>query len=154
MLAIIKAVERFHLYLYGLRFTIVTDCNAVVYAVNKANLNPRVARWTLALQNYTFDIVHRPGNRMAHVDALSRSVAHVDELPLERQLEFLQLTDPKILDISKKLELEDSDKFALVDGLTYTKIDDELEFVIPESMIINIIRTYHDEIAHCGAEKM
>lgn len=25
----------------------VTDCNALVYAVNKANLNPRIARWTL-----------------------------------------------------------------------------------------------------------
>jgi len=44
MLAIVRAVERFHLYLYGLNFTIVSDCNALVYAVNKANLNPRIAR--------------------------------------------------------------------------------------------------------------
>lgn len=43
MLAIVRAVERFHLYLYGLKFVIVTDC-ALVYAVNKANLNPKIAR--------------------------------------------------------------------------------------------------------------
>jgi hypothetical protein len=71
MLAIVRTVERFHIYLYGITFTIVTDC-ALVYAVNKANLNPRIARWTLALQNYTFKMAHRPGSRMAHVDALSR----------------------------------------------------------------------------------
>jgi len=117
MLAVVRAIERFHIYLYGLRFTIVTDCNAIVYAVKKANLNPRIARWTLTLQSYTFDIVHRPANRMAHADALSRSVAYVDELPLERQLEFLQLSDPKILEISKQLELEENEKFELIDGL-------------------------------------
>lgn len=49
ILAIVRSVERFHLYLYGIPFTIVTDCNALVYALNKANLNPRIARWTLAL---------------------------------------------------------------------------------------------------------
>lgn len=44
MLAIVKAIERFHIYLYGIEFTIVTDCNLLVHAVNKANLNPRIAR--------------------------------------------------------------------------------------------------------------
>lgn len=88
MLAVVRAVERFHLYLYGIKFTIVTDCIAIVYAVKKANLNPRIARWTLAMQNYNFDITHRPGSRMAHVDALSRSAGYVNELSLERELEF------------------------------------------------------------------
>jgi len=115
MLAIVRAVERFHLYLYGLNFTIVTDCNALVYAINKANLNPRIARWTLALQNYTFNVVHRPGERMRHVDALSRCVAYVNELPLERELEFRQLADPRIQEISRDLELKDSDRFTLAD---------------------------------------
>jgi len=88
MLAIVRSVERFHLYLYGLKFTIITDCNALVYAINKGTLNPRIARWTLALQNYNFKVIHRSGVRMRHVDALSRSVAYVNEMPLERELEF------------------------------------------------------------------
>lgn len=69
MLAMVRAVERFHLYLYGINFTIVTDCNALVFALNKANLNPR---WTLALQNYTFKVTHRPGTRMSHVESRRR----------------------------------------------------------------------------------
>jgi len=88
MLAIVRAVERFHLYLYGLRFTIVTDCNALIYAVNKANLNPQIARWTLALQNYDCKLIHRAENKMKHVDALSREVGYINELVLERELEL------------------------------------------------------------------
>lgn len=153
MLAMVKSIERFHLYLYGISFTIVTDCNALVYAVNKANLNPRIARWTLALQNYTFKVTHRPGSRMLHVDALSRSVGYVNELPLERELEFRQLADPRIKEISNSLEYNDSDKFALVNGLVYKKDNENLKFVVPESMVINILRAHHDDMAHCALEK-
>jgi len=56
MLAIVRA-ERFHIYLHGIEFTIITDCNALVYAINKANLHPRITRWTL--KHYSGDIVLR-----------------------------------------------------------------------------------------------
>lgn len=36
----------------------------------------------------------RPGTRMAHADALSRSVAYLSAMPLERELEYRQLSDP------------------------------------------------------------
>lgn len=55
--------------------------------------------------------------RMVHVDALSRRVAHVDELPLERQLELQQLIDPKVVELVKELKISNNDKFALIDGL-------------------------------------
>jgi len=74
MLAIVKSIERFHLYLYGINFTVVTDCNALVHAITKANINPRIARWTLALQNYCFKTTHRPGTKIQHVDALRSAV--------------------------------------------------------------------------------
>jgi len=153
MLAIVRAVERFHLYLYGLNFTIVSDCNALVYAVNKANLNPRIARWTLALQNYSFKIVHRPGTKMRHVDALSRAVAHVSEMPLERELEFRQIADPKLKQISEDLEFKDSEKFSLVNGLVYRKQDVNLKFAVPESMVVSVLRAHHDDSGHVGKEK-
>lgn len=103
MLAIVRAIERFHTYLYGLEFTVITDCNALVYAVHKANLNPRIARWTLALQNYKFNVQHRPGKRMAHVDALSRQILYINALPIEKQLEFRQLQDARLQEIAKEL---------------------------------------------------
>lgn len=153
MLAIVRAVERFHFYLCGIDIVIVTDCNALVHAVNKASLNPRIARWTFTLQNYSFKLTHRPDKRMAHVDALSRCVAYIDAMPLEKKLEYRQLADPKIEKISQNLELgHDSNQFAPIEGLVYKKIDSHFKFIIPNSMI-NVIRAHHDELAHCGPEK-
>jgi len=153
MLAIVRAVERFHLYLYSLNFTIVTDCSALVYAINKANLNPRIARWTLTLQNYTFRVIHRAGDRMKHVDALSRSLCYVSELPLECELEFRQLADPKIKEISHDLEFNESNKFKLVNGLVYRKDGDTLKFVVPDAMVHSLLRAHHDDVAHGNREK-
>lgn len=153
MLAIVRAVERFHLYLYGKDFTVVTDCNALGYAVNKANFNARIARWTLSLQNYRFRMLHRAGRRMLHVDALNRSVGYVRAMPLERELKFQQLSDSRIKEIARELEYKDNDKFTLVDGLVYKKDEDQLRFAVPEIMVPSILRANHDDLAHVGSEK-
>lgn len=148
----VRAVERFHLYLYGINFTIVTDCNALVFAL-KVNLNPKIARWTLALQNYTFKVTHRPGTRMSHVDALSRAVDYVNELPLEGELEFRQLNDPRIKEISENLEYKDDDKFDMINGLIYKKDGENRKFVVPESMVNSVLRAHHDNMDDCALEK-
>jgi len=72
MLAIINAIKRFHIYLLGIHFNIVTDCSSVTLTLQRKDINPRIARWAIFLQNYSYDIEHRPGSRMQHVDALSR----------------------------------------------------------------------------------
>lgn len=153
MLAIVKTIERFHIYLYGLDFTVVTDCNAVVHAINKACLNPRIARWILRLQDYKFKVVHREGRRMMHVDALSRFICFTDSIPLEKELQYRQLQDPRLKLIAESLEKEENDKFELIDGLVFRKGNYKHRFVIPDSMITNIIRVYHDDMVHCGFEK-
>lgn len=90
---------------------------------------------------------------MSHVDALSRRVFFVSYLPVERELKFKQLQDSRIKAIAEELEFKDSDKFQLADGLVYHKSSGRLRFVVPEAMVNNIIRVYHNEIAHCGFEK-
>ena len=64
----------------------VTDYHAIMYAINKANLNPRIVRWTIRLQSYDFNVQHRQGNRMMHVDALSGIVTLVETISLEKEL--------------------------------------------------------------------
>lgn len=153
MLAIVKTIERFHIYLYGLDFTVVTDCNAVVHAINKACLNPRIARWILRLQDYKFKVSHRDGRRMMHVDALSRLVCYTDSIPLEKELQYRQLQDPTLKIIAENLGKKENNKFELIDGLVFRKGSYKHRFVVPDSMISNLIRVYHDDMAHCGFEK-
>lgn len=152
MLAIIKSIERFHIYLYGIDFTVVTDCRALVFAINKANINPRIARWTLKLQNYRFTVVYREGRRMSHVDVLSRIVVLVDSFPLEKELQFKQLQDPKLKINAESLESKENEKFELIDGLVFKKYLERSLFVVPDSIISNVIRIYHD-MSHCGIDK-
>lgn len=42
-LAIVKAIERFHIYLQGIMFRMITDCNSLALAMKKVNIIPRIA---------------------------------------------------------------------------------------------------------------
>jgi hypothetical protein len=79
-LAVVEALKRFSFYLLELHFTIVTDCAAVGYTFSKRDLIPRIARWWLQVQQYDFEIVHRPGTAMRHEDALSRGALPIAEI--------------------------------------------------------------------------
>ncbi|KAK9708862.1 RNase H-like domain found in reverse transcriptase [Popillia japonica] len=71
-LAIVYAIKRFEIYLKGIRFKIVTDCNSIKQTFAKKEVIPRIMRWVLFLQDFEYTLEHRPGTRMQHVDALSR----------------------------------------------------------------------------------
>lgn len=72
-LAVVRAVEHFRHYLYGRKFTVYTDCNALKASKSKVDLTPRVHRWWAILQAYDFDIIYREGRNMEHADYLSRN---------------------------------------------------------------------------------
>jgi hypothetical protein len=71
-LRMIYSVTKFRHYLLGKRFTFHVDHSTLVYLVSKASLTGKLARWTLLLQEYEFDIVHRPGAQHVVADYLSR----------------------------------------------------------------------------------
>ncbi|KMQ85358.1 hypothetical protein RF55_16157 [Lasius niger] len=74
-------------------------------------------------------------------------------MPLKKELQFRQLQDPKLKSLSEKLECNKDNKYKIIDGLVIRKSADKPRFVIPDAMINNIIRFYHDDMAHCGLEK-
>ena len=74
----------------------VTDCNAVQLAFRKKDINPRISRWCMILQNYNFTIEHRTSDRMQHVDALSRNILIIEPLSFDEILVYKQLQDSVI----------------------------------------------------------
>ena len=73
-LAIIWAVKYFRHYLYGSRFTIITDHMALKWLLNSTaeNANRRLERWKISLSEYEYDILYRKGSNHSNADAFSR----------------------------------------------------------------------------------
>lgn len=156
-LAAIYAIKRFHIYLSGIRFRIVTDCDSFRLTLSRQNINPRIARWAMFLQQYDYEIVHRPGKRMAHVDALSRcnSILILEGNTFEQMLSIKQDQDAEICKIRDRLEKSEDKLFELRDGLVYRKVNkNNLLFYVPEVMESNVIRTCHDDLGHVGTSKV
>lgn len=156
-LAAIYAIKRFHAYLSGIRFKIVIDCDSFRLTLSKQTINPRIARWAMFLQQYDYEIVHRPNKRMTHVDALSRcnSISVLEGNTFERVLSIKQDQDPEICKIRDKLEETEDKMYELRDGHVYRKINKrKLLFYVPHTMENNVIRTCHDDLGHVGISKV
>ena len=72
MLAAVWGVKSFRHYLRFTRFTLSTDHQALQWLVTTKELTGQVARWALALQEYDFTVVHRPGIKHQNADTVSR----------------------------------------------------------------------------------
>ena len=71
-LAVVWACERFHIYLYGQEFKLYTGHKALEISYNpRSKPPPRIERWSLRLQPYSFTIHHMPGQQNP-ADVLSR----------------------------------------------------------------------------------
>ena len=73
LLAIIHAVKQFRPYLYGRKFTLVTDHRPLLWLHRLKDPVQRIARWKILLREYDYDIIHKPGKINMNADALSRN---------------------------------------------------------------------------------
>jgi len=62
-LAIRWAIRRFHLYLYGSKFRVVTDHKPLLPLFNNTSSKPpaRIEKWIIELQGYDFELEYQPG---------------------------------------------------------------------------------------------
>jgi hypothetical protein len=76
-LAIKWSLDKQRYYLLGREFTLVTDHAPLKWMAGAKDTNARVTRWFLALQDFRFQVAHRPGKEHANADALSRLPAYL-----------------------------------------------------------------------------
>ena len=72
-LAILYAITQFRPYLYGNKFTLITDHRRVVWLNSENDPGSRVTRWRLKLLDYQFDVMYKKGELNLNADALSRN---------------------------------------------------------------------------------
>ncbi len=109
-LALIFGVKKFHLYLCGRMFTLVTDHKPLTTILGPKQGTPplaaaRMQRWSLILAAYSYTIEYRPTDAHGNADSLSRlplNVQEEDNIPEEpsvfnmRQLQTLPVTSTRI----------------------------------------------------------
>lgn len=78
-LAILYSVSHFRPYLYGRKFTIVTDHLPLVWMRTAKDPTSRLARWRLKLEEYDFDVLYKAGKTNVNADALSRNVPGMEK---------------------------------------------------------------------------
>jgi len=98
-LALIFGVKRFHTYLYGRSFTIVTDHKPLTTILGPKTGIPtlaaaRLQRWAWILSAYKYKIEFRPTGKHGNADGLSR-------LPLKEMPCQDQLSETEIFNISQ-----------------------------------------------------
>ncbi len=115
-LAIVWAVEHFHLYLYGKDFTLITDHKPleVIYGSRKSKPSARIERWVLRLQPYTFKAAYKAGADNP-VDYLSRHPVQVKDMRNQKMTEsyvnFITTNSvPKAMTLEEIRKATDEDK--------------------------------------------
>ena len=125
-LAVVDGIKRYQPYLSGAKFYVHTDHGSLSRLMNIKDPTGRLARWALQLQQYDFEILHRPGSSNGNADALSRRaypsseplepsdfvpfvslpVASIDQpIPSIQSLHKLQRQDKDLSDIIQYLEV-------------------------------------------------
>ena len=73
-LLIVLSCEKFHEYVYGLRFVVEKDHKSLISIFQRGMCKPppRIQRFLLRLQRYNFQLNYVPGNLLFVADILSR----------------------------------------------------------------------------------
>ena len=72
LLAVVKAVDHFHHYLYGRHFIVHSDHGSLRWLMAFKKLEGQMVPWLNFLNTYDFDIQHRSGKLHGNADGLSR----------------------------------------------------------------------------------
>jgi hypothetical protein len=109
-----------------INFLIIIDCQAIVHLNTQKTVNLQIVRWDTLLSEFNYDIKHRLGVKIAHIDALGKASVNspcdteteqLDErygvlmtITEEEQVAAMQLTDTKLSNIAEIPSREEAER--------------------------------------------
>jgi len=146
LLAIVFGVNRFHTYLYGRQFRVLTDHKPLVMILQKplTSAPPRLQRMMLKLQGYQIHIEYRPGKEMTIADTLSRlpSTENQDTIDLDIRIDLVRFSSDRLQDMRK--ETERDPVLSLLNAAIITGWPDSIKELPPD---IRSYWSYRDELS-------
>ncbi|XP_076271644.1 uncharacterized protein LOC143203410, partial [Rhynchophorus ferrugineus] len=117
LLAIVWATKYFRPYLFGRKFSIVTDHKPLQWLFSIKEPNSKLVRWRLKLQEFDFTIHYKKGKQNLNADALSRP-------PLKHSIEIHPVEIPKpplthISEISDRPDVNTEDQYLWLDRVKH-----------------------------------
>ena len=105
------AIKTFRNFVYGNKFTIVTDRKLLLW-LKSADNNTRVQKWRLKLSDYEFDIVYKPGKWNANADGLSRNPVEIFVITRAQNKQILNKNSeqPRIPSNDDKIKIMNEDR--------------------------------------------
>lgn len=175
-LAVLLASRHYHHYLWGVRFTIVTDHQPLVSVFKKRVKSKRMDRWILEMREYRYNVVYKPGAKHVVADMLSRPVRMVHWEPeakwlgkTQDEMRAAQCNEKRWSELITFLEGGDIprhrypratlNQFVVEGGILYflvTKTDQALHYllVVPQELKQAALTLAHDrESGHLGKKK-
>lgn len=170
-LAVLWSIDKFRPYIEGYHFTVITDHHSLVWLKNLKHPNGKLGRWSLRLQSYDFDIVHRKGKDNVVPDALSRmyeteedDIACLASLQIDESIKdkwYLQkaqqvITDPTAHPCWKIVggRLYNYRPNPVIDDLL-GEDDDAWKLVVPHDQQLQVLKECHEAptAGHLGRYK-
>ena len=154
-LAIVESIDFWHHYLYGKRFIVLSDHNALKWLKNVKKPNSRLFRWSLKLDQYNFEIRYQPGKMNTEADALSRCpiIYENDNAEHLRFTNYLTINEIKN-EQNKELKNEIPKKCYKRDGIVYNCRKGFVRTYVPFTLREKLINTTHTNLGHIGITKM
>lgn len=157
LLAVVYGTKQFRCYLYGRKFTLVTDHRALCWLLKLRDPSAKLTRWALRLSEFEYTVEHRPGKHHLVPDALSRHIATISTEGTVTRSEVKAEQDLDGLCRKIRENLEGQSSYMMdEDGLLYRKDPDgQPRIVVPEKLVNRLIRDHHDakHAAHAGVRR-
>ena len=144
-LAVVWGIKQNRIYLYGTKFIVITDHQALIWLKSLTDPNTRLLRWVIFLQEYEFDVLYRKGVAHTNVDPLSRDVLtavstslspnNIDPYENEALMHFLKFKKHRRGRPSKQCgDIEKLGKnYELINDTVYLRNNNGQLLVIPRS---------------------